>query len=382
MSDHLSGTRALADPAIDLTDLYAFPGPSWPDRLVLAMNVFPNARPPAMFSDAASYRFRVRPAAIRAGHIDVGTDESTFISTFSAPVGPNANGDLTQPGTCVLPSGEAISFEVNDDPGGEGNGVRIYAGLRMDPFFMDVRREVETRAARRLVFVPGGTNTLEGNNVLSIVLELDVAKIFGPASGAVFVVAAETLTAGAYPLRLERLGRPEVKNILLSDNGVDTANTVVDLRDLYNQEDPFRVAPTYMKAYRARLNANLRFFDCLDGKLDWSTQPDGTHPLAELLLADFLVVDVGKPYVEDSYFEIERAVLEGRAHTTCGGRSPNDDVIDTLYTMIVNAYRGPRVSDGVDHPTVPASPTFPYLAPPNPNPPEGISAIPTVAVNR
>src|SRR5262249_40857177 len=161
-------------------------------------------------------------------------------------------------------------------------------------------------------------------------------------------------------------------------NGVDTANTVVDLHDLYNQEDPFRVAPTYMTAYRARLNANLRLFDCLDGKLDWSLQPDGTHPLTELLLADFLVVDVDKPYAENSYFEIERAVLEGRAHATCGGRSLNDDVIDSLYTLIVNANRGPRISDGVDQATASASRTFPYLAGPNPNPPEGISAIPTV----
>jgi uncharacterized protein DUF4331 len=382
MSDHLSGTRALADPAIDLTDLYAFPTPSWPDRLVLVMNVFPNARPPAMFSDAASYRLRVRPAAIATGRIDVGCKEYAFTSTFSAPAGPDANGDLTQRGTCVLPSGEAISFEVNDDLGGEGNGVRIYAGLRMDPFFMDVLKEVETRATRRLAFLPKGTNTLDGNDVLSIVLELDVATIFGPASGTVFAIATETVTAGSYPLRLERLGRPEVKNILLSDNGVDTANTVVDLHDLYNQEDPFRVAPTYMTAYRARLNANLRFFDCLDGKLDWSLQPDGTHPLTELLLADFLVVDVDKPYAENSYFEIERAVLEGRAHATCGGRSLNDDVIDSLYTLIVNANRGPRISDGVDQATASASRTFPYLARPNPNPSEGISAIPTVAVNR
>ncbi|MET7518053.1 DUF4331 family protein [Streptomyces sp. NPDC005480] len=55
MSDHLSGTRALADPAIDLTDLFAFPSPSQGGLLVLVMNVFPNARPGALFSDAASY---------------------------------------------------------------------------------------------------------------------------------------------------------------------------------------------------------------------------------------------------------------------------------------------------------------------------------------
>src|SRR5262249_44094710 len=224
---------------------------------------------------------------------------------------------------------------------------------------------------------PGG-----GVNILTMVIELDVATVLGPGAGRVFAVAAETVTAGPYPLRLERLGRPEVKNVLLSDNGVDTANKVVDLRDLYNQEDPFELGPSYLSAYRARLNANLGFFDGLDGKLDWSRQPDGTHPLTELLLADFLVVDVAKPYAEDSYFEIERALLEGRAHATCGGRSLNDDVIDTLYTLIVNANCGPRVRDGVDRATEPASDEFPYLASPNQNPPEPNPGIPTAAARR
>src|SRR5262249_58319353 len=134
------------------------------------MNAFPNARPPALFSDAACYRFRVRPAAIAAGRIDVGSNEYAFTCRFSAPVGPDANGDLTQRGTCVLPSGETVSFWVNDERGGHGNGVRIYAGLRMDPFFMDVLKEVETRATRRPAFVPKGTQTLAGNHVLRLVL--------------------------------------------------------------------------------------------------------------------------------------------------------------------------------------------------------------------
>jgi len=386
MSDHLSGPRALADPAIDLTDLYAFPSPSRTGQLVLVMNVFPLARPPALFSDAASYRFRVHPVAIPAGRpgprFDVGADEYAITCTFSPPAGPDGNGLPTQRGTCVLPTGESVPFQVNDERGGRGHGVRIYAGLRLDPFFMDVPKEVETRTTRRLAFLPKGTNTLDGVNILTIVVELDVARVLGPGSGTVFAVAAETVTAGPYPLRLERLGRPEVKNVLLSDNGVDTANTVVDLRDLYNQEDPFLLSPTYLGAYRARLNANLAFFDGLDGQLDWLVQPDGTHPLTELLLADFLVVDVAKPYAEDSYFEIERALLEERTHTTCGGRSLNDDVIDTLYTLIVNANRGPRISDGVDQATVRASHEFPYLAPPNQNPPEPNPGIPTAAASR
>jgi len=55
----------------------------------------------------------------------------------------------------------------------------------------------------------------------------------------------------------------------------------------------------------------------------------------------------------------------------CGGRSLNDDVMDTLYTLLINAGNGPRVSDGMDRATVPASDVFPYLESPNPPPPTG-----------
>jgi hypothetical protein len=88
--------------------------------------------------------------------------------------------------------------------------------------------------------------------------------------------------------------------------------------------------------------------------------------LTELLLADYLVVDVSKPYAEDSFFEIEQAMLQGQPHTTCGGRSLNDDIIDTLNTLLINGGNGPRISDGVGQATTPASEVFPYLARPNP----------------
>jgi hypothetical protein len=44
--------------------------------------------------------------------------------------------------------------------------------------------------------------------------------------------------------------------------------------------------------------------------------------------------------------------------------------MDTIFTLLVNAGNGPAIRDGVDQATAPASRTFPYLAPPNPAPPE------------
>ena len=100
-------------------------------------------------------------------------------------------------------------------------------------------------------------------------------------------------------------------------------------------EDAFHLGDGYLGAYRARLNANLAFWDGLDGKTDWPPTRDGGHPLTELVLADFLVVDVTKPYAEQgSFLEIELAARRGEAHQTCGGRALNDDVMDTIFTQL------------------------------------------------
>ena len=57
MSDHISGPRALADPIADITDVYAFPSPERPGRLVLVMNTLPFAKPSDVPSEGLVYRF-------------------------------------------------------------------------------------------------------------------------------------------------------------------------------------------------------------------------------------------------------------------------------------------------------------------------------------
>ena len=358
MSDHISGPRAIADPVIDITDVYAFPCPESPRHLVLIMNVFPYAGPSALFSDAVIYRLRVRSTSIAPDgrSFAVAADESIFDFTFigSQPL---------QEGRCALPNGDVIKFRLNEESGGNGKGVQIFAGQRSDPFFLDGPMAERTIATRQLAFKEVGSDRLYGKNVLGIVLRIEWATVLK--GGPMFAVVGETLSAGKRPVRLERVGRPEIKNITLSAKIFDTVNRDLEIRDIYNEEDAFNLSKTYAGAYRARLNANLAFFDGLDGKVDWPFDQHGNHPLTDLLLADFLVVDVSKPFSETSYFEIERAMLERRTHATCGGRWLNEDLVDSLLTLYINAGKGPRIRDGVDAPIAWSSKVFPYMAPPN-----------------
>ena len=67
---------------------------------------------------------------------------------------------------------------------------------------------------------------------------------------------------------IERVGRPEVKNLMLAPKQFDLVNRDLEIRDLYNMEDG-SLGQHYPGAYRARLDANLAFWDGLDGKIDW-----------------------------------------------------------------------------------------------------------------
>jgi hypothetical protein len=365
MSDHFSGPRAIAGPAGDICDVYAFPSPDRPGRLVLVMNVLPRATASAFFSDAIVCRFRLRPLTIANGGpstFAVGAEEFIFDCTFDAPSRNNAATPVQQ-GYCRTPAGELVAFQVHDESSASSDGMRVYAGLRSDPFFFDLPAYQESVKREQLAFKQTGSNSLAGFNVLSVVVEADCTPLL-QSGGALFAVVGETVSGGKLPIRLERVGRPEVKNVILSWKEYDALNRDLEVRDLYNLEDAFHLGKDYRGVYRARLNANLAVFDRLDGKMDWPLDANGSHPLTELLLADHLVVDISKPYAEDTFFEIERAALAGRAHATCGGRSLNDDVMDTLLTLLI-ASDGPRVRDGVDAATTPATRQFPYLAKPN-----------------
>jgi hypothetical protein len=370
VSHHISGPRAVAEPIADITDLYAFPSPERHGCLVLVLNTLPFAPPTARFSDALIYRFRLRKLTLNGGGAQApfgpADDEFVIDCVFSAPDPADGGEQLC---TCTLPGGDTVTVQVNDIPRSAVRGTRLFAGPRWDPFILDAPAMLKTIATGKLAFTDPGSIYLDGKNVLGLVVEIDCAAVLGDRG---FVgVAAETLTRGQLNVRLESAGRPEVPNMMLGPMQFDRVNRDLEIRDLYNMDDAFHPAHVYEGAYRARLNANLAFWDGLDGKVDWPPDEAGAHPLTELVLADYLVLDLAKPYVErGSFLEIELAARRGEKHRTCGGRTLNDDVMDRLFTLLIAGGNGPAIRDGVDRSSRPASQTFPYLAAPNADPPQ------------
>jgi Domain of unknown function (DUF4331) len=380
VSDHFSGPRAIAGPAADICDFYAFPSPNRPGNLTLVMTVRPMATAESFFSEAIEYRFRLRPLTVeqhrRGFKFGPEASELVFACRFATPTAESGAGASVQEGWCTGPNGEITRLRTGDEGGGGGDRLRVFAGVRSDPFFIDLPALFESIELGRVAFKPEGRNSLHGMNVLALVVEVDGEQLLQGGRGPLWAMVGETVVSGKLPIRIERVGRPEIKNVLMAFKDFDQVNHDLEVRDLYNLEDAFHMSKDYRGVYRARLNANLAVFDRLDGKIDWPLGKDGSHPLTELLLADYLVLDVSKPFTEKAYFEIEHAILEGRSHWTCGGRSLNEDVMDTIYTLVVNGGKGPRISEGLGGATAPASNVFPYLAPANPPPtPEQLALV-------
>ncbi len=128
----------------------------------------------------------------------------------------------------------------------------------------------------------------------------------------------------------------------------------VELRDLYNREDAFALSREYRPLYESRLDANLAFFDGLDGKTAWPLGPDGRHPLRDLLIDDFLILDLAHAFAPGNFLEIERALTANRPHESAGGRWLDDDILDELLTL--HRERRAAASGSATASTLPPSP--------------------------
>jgi Domain of unknown function (DUF4331) len=360
MSDHFSGPAVIDDPSVDITDFYAFSSPERPGNLVLIMDVFPLATPQSFFSDVLTHRFRLRPLTPSDGKIAHGKAEHTIDVTFhDVPEGTSV-----QKGTIITSDGRKAGFEVGTPL--EQDGMRVFAGLVSDPFFMDVEAALRTDISGKLSFNTAA-NTVHFRDVLSIVVEVPFAPIVQQFNDIRLIAAlSENLvTRRGKPIRMERLGRPEIKNFVLANPSRDPRTKGVELRDLYNKEDAFALSKEYRPLYESRLDANLAFFDGLDGKTAWPLGPDGRHPLRDLLINDFLILDLAYAFAPGKFLEIERALINNQPHTSGGGRWLDDDILDEMLTLFVNGGRGERLGDRVDAPTKPASRSFPYVREPN-----------------
>jgi Domain of unknown function (DUF4331) len=377
-SDHLDTAAVIADPASDIGDLYAWTS-SDGKQLNLVMTIVGRK-----FSDHVRYEFHVdsgRRLGETSGSITIGCE---FLAVTAA---------ACQAGDVDQLRGEAGGVS---GIGGERGKFRVFAGLRDDPFFNNVRG---TRAALYVASAAllagasrdssgcprfdtdtsatileqwrqtdghAGSNFLAGWNTAALVVavDLDVVNRGGPLLGVWATTTVRAAPPGHAPLeagvQIDRVGRALTGNALIGT--FDSEEASGRRKAQYNE-----AAPPAWPTFGADLAATLAMYDGFDGVCgnQWlapreSSAVDRYQRLALLLADDRLWVDSRMKHCE-RYLAVE--IVDRTARPDCGGRTPDYDAVDVFRSLLVNG-RTTGVDDGVPRDDRRPSAEFPYIAAP------------------
>lgn len=175
-ADHRDGPLATGDPSADLNDIYLFNNPNDPNELIVILTFHPDAPRNARFSDAVEYRTRFDSSAGSSQITCTFPDNGTRVSCSGL------DGQLTAAGPIET---------VNDD-----GDLRVFAGVRDDPFFFDVAAFNRTRADVAPRFTNPGVNGFGNFNTLIIALGVRHARLTGNGANPVLKVWGSTHRIG------------------------------------------------------------------------------------------------------------------------------------------------------------------------------------------
>ena len=196
-SDHQDNPLVELNPAMDMSDVYAFPG-SASDRIALVLDshpvLTPAQTPGASFDPNILYQFKIdntgdakEDRVIQVTFKGTGASQTVEVR---GPMAPPVQGAMMN---TVSTSAPVVSGAVNQVLG-SATGVQVFAGAREDPFFIDLEqflrilpdRKPSTGALSQIPDSPAAgafrsasaaVDLLKGLNVLSIVVELPASQL-------------------------------------------------------------------------------------------------------------------------------------------------------------------------------------------------------------
>jgi hypothetical protein len=379
-SDHLDTAAVIADPAGDIGDLYAWTAPDG-KRLNLVMTIVGGK-----FSDHVRYQFHVDSAPV----LGRATRTLTISCEFNAPTAP----------ACRAGDADYLLGEAGGPQGlrGERGRFRVFAGLRDDPFFNNVRgtraaydvadAAMKAGATRDAAGCPrfdaaavariheewrhtggkAGSNLLAGWKTAALVVEVDLDLVNG--GGPLLGVWASTVVRGVTPghprklddgAAIDRMGRALTGNSLIGT--FDTPEASDRRKTQYNQATPANGA-----SFAPDLAVTLAIYDGFDGICgnQWlavqNAQPAERYQrLSRLLADDRLWVNSDSRHCMQ-YLAVEFDHV-GATNHDCGGRTPGHDAVDVYRSLLAHGTLT-GLPDGVEADDARHSDSeFPFLAP-------------------
>lgn len=322
-ADHLDApglTPPGGDPALDITDVYAFASPECDECtvLILAVNGLSAAGVDAAFDRKAHYRFKIDTDgnAVQDLNFNVrfGKVRRDGTQRFSVKM-RNEQGRMK-----LIRKNEGSTTPIGDDLGvipGKG-GLRAFAGMRDDPFFFDL----PGFAALDFCATDPAPDTFAGTNVGAIVLEVPNALL---GSNPTIGVWGSIVRKGD---QIDRKGRPAINTVFVPSNPINGGDS---LKNAFNAGNPVDDRAAFRDTFIETLTL-------------LGNDGDTAGALADFLLPDVLTVTLG----DNSGFP--------------NGRRPKDDVIDTELGLITG---GAIPSDCVDKNDRKFPKTMPFLGEPH-----------------
>lgn len=381
-ADHLDTPTVLADPAADIGDLFAWTSADG-KRLNLVMDIVGKR-----LSDQVQYVF----------HVDSGQTLGRTVNSTRLVCQFDAAGTAT----CWAGHADRLHGDASNPPGlaSRHGRFRVFAGLRDDPYFNNVRgtrsalnaaadairaglapqdasgfRRFDTQTLKGMSRLwsqtQGGpaSNFLAGWTTTALVLsvDLDLVDTGGPLLAVWGRTERRRAAAGdeAPPPGepIDRMGRALTGNALLGTVGDDDIADL--LKEAYNRADP-----TGWKAFAVEIGRNLALYDSFDGVAgnQWLADAKDATParyrrLAELLADDRLWVDSRETQCLH-YLAVERRAFGESCLRDCGGRTPLQNVNAVFRSLLIRGT--PDVADdGVTHDDREHSTVlFPFLSAP------------------
>jgi hypothetical protein len=329
MSNHYSAANLQFpgdDARLDFTDLWAFPAAD-PGQTVVIIDVNPfatgmSAMPPFLM------RSDFHPDGVYRINVDRDGDalaEAAFTFTFSERTGGRQTGTVfyatgaearqPEPGGEVLIEDTPVAF---DDAGADAASVmagpvRLFIGVRSDPFFADADGSFHG-------FQWTGQDAFADKNVLSIVMEVP-HEMLGPDPEIGLWASVSQRQRDGSLVQVDRGGHPTI-NPFINPNNV---------KNTYNLGQPVDDVATYLQAWSGFLQDKGGY------------SPEAAEQAARIVLPDILRYDRSKPVGYPN------------------GRAITDDCFSLRFAWMSDGKIPPQ---GLK-PHADLLTEFPYLGPPN-----------------
>jgi hypothetical protein len=372
-SDHLDTPTVIDNPQADIGDIYAWTSADG-RQLNLVMDIVGHS-----FSDKLQYVF----------HIDSGNRYGRTTATTSIV----CRFPKTSIAECRVGDADDARGDASNPKGLEGRNhrFRVFAGLRDDPFFNNVKGTTAAYAVAFAALLHGtaadeagcpkfdqatsraisdqwrhtdggpATNFLARWTTSALVISVDLGVI--ARGGKMLAVWGVTATPDR---QLDRVGRPLTKNALLGLNAADEVGN--RLKELWNAAIPSRSA-----RFIPEIQKGLALYDGFDGVCgnqflanSEAAPSKRYHALAAVLTDDRLWVNSASSNCTQ-FFAVELAGLAEQSAllNDCGGRAPNYNASNVWRSLLVKGTTS-GIDDGLDHDEhEPSATAFPFLTAPD-----------------